>query len=481
VILVGDVETQVVVAGAGPVGLMLAAELRRARVPVVVLERLANPMTESRASMLTTLTAELLAERGFGSLLLEAAPEPRTHFGGLSFDLSGLDSDQAGNWKVPQYRTESALELRARQLGATVLRAHEVTGLVTSRDRVTCVARGPGADVRVQARYLVGCDGAQSAVRRLGGFTSAVTKATRQLLRADVTGIEIRDRRFERLDAGFAAAGTRAGVTRVMVHAPGRHVTDPGFPDVVRLWAEVTGEDISGGHPIWVDGFDNATGLVGEYRRGRVLLAGDAAHWHMPIGGQALNVGLQDAVNLGWKLAATVKGWAHERVLDTYHRERRAVAARVLDYVAAQEMLLLGGAEIEPLRTVLAELIALDPVRGHLARVVTGLDDRYGQGDSPLAGRRVPGVRLRDESGALVTAGLAMGTEPVLVRLTPAAEIQPPIRTIHATPDEAWPGVSTLLIRPDGYIAWAGDDDAELTLAIEQLTGGKEWNVLTRT
>jgi len=478
-----DKQTEVVVVGAGPVGLMLAAELRRARVPVVVVERLASPMTESRASMLTTLTAELLAERGFGSLLLEAAPEPRTHFGGLSFDLSGLDSDQAGNWKVPQYRTESALELRARQLGATVLRAHEMTGLVTSAsaDRVTCVARGPGGDVRVQARYLVGCDGAESAVRRLGGFTSAVTRATRQLLRADVTGIEIRDRRFERLDGGFAAAGTRAGVTRVMVHAPGHEVAEPGFADVVRLWAKVTGEDISGGQPIWVDGFDNATGLVEEYRRGRVLLAGDAAHWHMPIGGQALNVGLQDAVNLGWKLAAVVNGRAHERLLDTYHHERRAIAARVLDYVTAQEMLLLGGLEIEPLRAVLAELIGLDPVRGHLARVVTGLDDRYGQRGSPLAGRRVPGVRLRDESGALVTAGLALGTEPVLVRLTASAEVDLPIRTIHATPDEVRPGVTMLLLRPDGYIAWAGDDDTELTGAIEQLTGGKEWNVLTRT
>jgi 2-polyprenyl-6-methoxyphenol hydroxylase-like FAD-dependent oxidoreductase len=138
----------------------------------------------------------------------------------------------------------------------------------------------------------------------------------------------------------------------------------------------VTGEDISGGTAIWLDSFDNSMGQADSYRRGRVLLAGDAAHWHMPIGGQALNVGLQDAVNLGWKLAGTVHGRAAPGLLDSYHAERHPAAARVLDYVAAQEVLLLGGTEIEPLRAVLAELIGLAEVRDHLARVVSNLDGR---------------------------------------------------------------------------------------------------------
>jgi 2-polyprenyl-6-methoxyphenol hydroxylase-like FAD-dependent oxidoreductase len=269
---------------------------------------------------------------------------------------------------------------RAERLGATLLRAHELTGITDRSDHVVCEVRGPGTDLRIKARYVVGCDGAGSTVRRLHRFSSSVTPATKELLRADVTGVEIRDRRFERLEAGFAVAATRDGVTRVMVHAAGQGITErtgpPEFGEVVRWWEKVTGEDISGGTAIWLDSFDNSMGQADSYRRGRVLLAGDAAHWHMPIGGQALNVGLQDAVNLGWKLAGTVHGRAAPGLLDSYHAERHPAAARVLDYVAAQEVLLLGGTEIEPLRAVLAELIGLAEVRDHLARVVSNLDDR---------------------------------------------------------------------------------------------------------
>jgi 2-polyprenyl-6-methoxyphenol hydroxylase-like FAD-dependent oxidoreductase len=463
---------QVVIVGAGPVGLLLACELRRARVPVVIVERLASPMTESRASQLTSLTAELLHERGFDALLGEAGHEPRAHFGGLGFDLSGLDSEYAGNWKVPQYRTEAVLGERAEELGATLLRAHELTEITELSDHVVCGVQGPGGHLRIQARYVVGCDGARSTVRRLCGFPVSATAATKELLRADVTGLRIRDRRFERLEAGFAVAATRDGITRVMVHAAGQGVTErtgpPEFGEVVRLWEKVTGEDISGGNAIWLDSFDNSMGQADSYRRGRVLLAGDAAHWHMPIGGQALNGGLQDAVNLGWKLAATVNGWAAPGLLDSYHDERHPVAARVLDQVAAQEVLLLGGAEIEPLRAVLSELTGLGQVRAHLARVASNLGDRYGPPGSPLAGRRIANLRLRTESGPLRAAG----TEPVLVRLTPSSDDlgRFTIPTIHAI-DEAGslPGITTILLRPDGYVAWASDSGEDLDQAIGKL------------
>ncbi|GAA0341147.1 FAD-dependent monooxygenase [Actinoallomurus spadix] len=490
----------VVIVGAGPVGLLLACELGRARVPVVIVERLAAPMTESRASQLSTLTAELLHERGFGELLAEAAHEPRAHFGGLGFDLSGLDGDHAGNWKVPQHRTEAVLGRRAEALGVTLLRAHELTGLTELPDHVVCDVRGPGGGVRIEARYVVGCDGARSTVRRLCGFPVTATAATKELLRADVTGVEIRDRRFERLETGFAVAATRDGVTRVMTHAFGQGVAErtgpPEFAEVVRLWEKVTGEDISGGTPVWLDAFDNAQGQADSYRRGRVLLAGDAAHWHLPIGGQALNVGLQDAVNLGWKLAGTINGWASPDLLDTYHAERHPVAARVLDHVAAQEFLLLGGPEIEPLRAVLAELTGLGQVRDHLARVAANLDDRYGPPGSALAGRRVTDLRLRTESGPL----RATGTEPVLVRLTDTPD--DPVRlsdtpddrvrlrdtpdgpgrfavpTIRATAHEGrLPGITALLLRPDGYVAWAGDGEEDLDRALAKLLrveGGKD-------
>jgi 2-polyprenyl-6-methoxyphenol hydroxylase-like FAD-dependent oxidoreductase len=463
---------QVVIVGAGPVGLLLACELSRARVPVVIVERLVSPMTESRASQLSTLTAELLSERGFDELLGEAAHEPRGHFAGFELDLAGLDSEHAGNWKVPQYRTEAILRERAVELGATLLRAHELTEITELSDRVVCGVQGPAGPLRIEARYLVGCDGAHSTVRRLCGFPVSAVAATKELLRADVTGVEIRDRRFERLDAGFAVAATRNGVTRVMVHAAGQGVAEragpPEFGELVRLWEKVTGEDISGGHAIWLDSFDNRRGQAGSYQRGHVLLAGDAAHWHMPIGGQAVNVGLQDAVNLGWKLAGTVNGWAAPGLLGSYHNERHPVAARTLDYVAAQETLLLGGAEIEPLRAVLAELTRLGQVRAHLAEVAGNLGDRYGPPGPQLAGRRLVNVRLRTGSGPL----RVRGTGPVLVRLTPSSDGHGrfAVPTIDAIDEEgSLPGISTLLLRPDGYVAWADDSDEDLDTALGKL------------
>ncbi|MEV6179111.1 FAD-dependent monooxygenase [Streptomyces sp. NPDC052016] len=373
----------VVIAGAGPVGLLLACELRRARVPVVVVERLAGPMTESRAGQLSTRTAELLHERGFDALLAGAAHEPRTHFGGLGFALSAVDSPYWGHWKVPQYRTEAALGARALELGATVLRAHELTEVTERPDHVDCGIQGPEGRVLIRAQYLVGCDGADSTVRRLAGFPVTATAATKELLRADLTGLRIRDRRFERLAGGFAVAATRDGVTRVMVHVFGTGVTErsgpPAFGEVVRAWERVTGEDVSGATPLWLDAFDNARGQADSYRRGRILLAGDAAHWHPPVGGQALNTGLQDAVDLGWKLAETAHGRAAPGLLDTYHDTRHPVAARVLDHVAAQEQLMLGGPEAEPLRAVLSELIGLDRVRAHLTAMASNLDHRFDQ------------------------------------------------------------------------------------------------------
>lgn len=484
-----EAATPVVIVGAGPVGLLLACELGRARVPVVIVERLAAPMTESRASQLSTLTAELLHERGFDALLDEAAHEPRAHYGGLGFDLSGLDSDYAGNWKVPQYRTEAVLGERAEALGVTLLRAHELTEITELPDHVVCGVRGPEGHVRIRAGYVVGCDGARSTVRELCGFPVSAAAPTKELLRADLTGVAIRDRRFERLDTGFAVAATRDGVTRVMMHAAGQGVAErtgpPEFAEVVRLWEKVTGEDISGGTAVWLDSFDNARGQADSYRRGRVLLAGDAAHWHMPIGGQALNVGLQDAVNLGWRLAGTVNGWASPELLDGYHDERHPAAARVLDHVAAQELLLLGGPEIEPLRAVLAELTGLTQVRDHLARVAGNLDDRYGPPAAWPVGRRVANLRLRTESGPL----RATGTEPVLVRLTdPAGRGDAAGRTdstgdlgrfavptIRATADEGrLPGIATLLLRPDGYVAWADDGEEDLDRALGRLLRAEE-------
>lgn len=482
-------ETGVLIAGAGPVGLLLACELRRSGVPVTVVERLASPMTESRASQLSTRTAELLHERSFDTLLDPAANELTTHFGGLPLDLSGLDSDYRGHWKVPQYRTEAVFAERAVELGVQLLRGHDLTGLTEADDHVRATVDTPAGCLAVAARYVVGCDGAESTVRRLAGFGTGQTAATRELLRADVTGIAVADRRFERLPGGFAVAATRGGVTRIMVHAFGQAVTrrsyPPEFAEVARLWKQVTRDDIFAGTAIWVDAFGNGMGQARTYRQGRILLAGDSAHWHLPIGGQALNVGLQDAVNLGWKLAWTVCGLVPPGVLDSYQRERHPAAKRVLDYVAAQEFLLLGGPGADELRALLAELIGLGPVRDHLASAAAGLDDypAGGTGDA-LTGRRLPWRRLRTPAG-LVTATelLAGGTQGALLRVPHPARTRTSaairlddgrrLRTVWAVPEPA--GVlgeaTTVLLRPDGYVAWAGDEEDDLRAAIQRWYG----------
>ena len=349
--------TEVLVVGAGPVGLLLAGDLAAAGMAVLVADRLPEPMAESRASQLSTRTAELLAERGLEGLLAEATPEPAGHFAGLSFPLTSVGGPWAGNWKVPQFRTEAALTARATALGVRILRPYELVGL--SGDGVARF-RG-GAEVR--ADWVVGCDGVAGAVRGLAGFAVDRVPPTRELLRADVVGIEVPTRRFERTGRGLAVAMTRDGVTRVMVHQLGRppapRTGPPAFAELVGQWRAVTGDDLSAGTAIWLDAFDNERGLVTDYRRGRVLLAGDAAHWHLPIGGQALNVGLQDAAALGAALPAGR--------LDDYATQRRRAAA-VIGAVTAQEELLLGGPPVDPLRAVLADLVRLPAAAGTLAR-----------------------------------------------------------------------------------------------------------------
>ncbi|MEU9520331.1 SDR family oxidoreductase [Streptomyces sp. NPDC048224] len=478
-------DTQVVVVGAGPVGLMLAGELRLGGVEVTVLERLATPTTESRASTLHARTMEILRQRGLldgpGGFADPLPPrEPRGHFGGLPLDLT-LPSSHPGQWKVPQVRTEAILGAWADRLGARVLRGHHVVSVEQDAGRVRVVAEHAGRRTTFTARYAVGCDGERSAVRRLAGIGFPGTDAERELLRADVDGIEIPDRRFQRLPNGLAIAARRGdGVTRVMVHrfgTPPRGAGEPDFADVVTAWRDVTGEDVSGGTPLWVNSFGDASRQAEHYRRGRILLAGDAAHQQMPIGGQALNLGLQDAVNLGWKLAATVSGRAPEGLLDTYHEERHAVGRRVLSTIRAQARLLLGGPEVEALRSVIGELIPYEPVRTHLAGLISGLDIRYGSDEEPgPVGARLPGLppgahgaapaALRRARGLLLVAEGAAETGESLVRA--ARPWAGAVDTATAAPAGDGPlrDAAAVLVRPDGHVAWAGDAPDGLATAL---------------
>jgi len=481
-------QAEVIVVGAGPVGLMLAGELRLGGVDVVVADRLREPMGESRASQLNARTMELFDQRGLLSRLDPPQQETRGHFGGMSFSVAEVASPHAGFWKLPQYRTEAMLQSWIIDLGVPLLRGHELRALDMRADGVDAVLDTGSGSLRLSGDYLVGCDGEDSTVRRLAGFTGRDKPADRELLRADVVDIEIPDRRFERHERGLAIAATRAGVTRVMMHEFGHSAADrtapPAFPEVVETWAKITGEDIGAGLPVWVDAFDDATRLVSEYRRDRVFLAGDAAHRMMPIGGQAINVGLQDAVNLGWKLAGAMRGWAPPGLLDSYHAERRPVAERMVGLVEAQTLLQLGDSRVDAVRTVFAELLELDPVRAHLVALLSGLDVRYDVelAGHPLPGNRMPEVELRNGSVPDRTTAFLHPAAGVLFDFGDVPELHAVaekwagrVRAVRVSP-EASPGFAAALVRPDGHVAWADGTTAELHEALSRWFGAPDKN-----
>ncbi|MFF5337822.1 FAD-dependent oxidoreductase [Streptomyces sp. NPDC013181] len=478
--------TEVVVAGAGPVGLMLAAELARGGADVVVVERRKAPSTESRASTLHARTMEILDARELLPDVGTPPNEPRGHFGGLPLDLT-LPGPHPGQWKVPQTRTEAVLEEWALSLGVDIRCGHELVAAGEVGDHVEAEAVGRDGVLRLRARYLVACDGEESTVRRLTGAAFPGHDAVRELLRADVEGIDVPDRRFQRLENGLAVAWrNERGITRVMAHEFGStarpRTTAPSFEEVATVWKRVTGEDISGGTPLWVNSFGDASRQLASYRHGRILFAGDAAHRQMPIGGQALNLGLQDAFNLGWKLALTARGKAPDSLLDTYHEERHAVGRRVLANIEAQAMLLLGGPEAEPLRGLLGELVALDDVRTHLAGMISGLDVRYPvpgpPRPHPLLGARLPHTVVRTGGRALGTAELLRPRGGLLLDLGGTGVRLPGgwadrVRAVSGNPEPGSPvgEAGALLVRPDGHVAWAGRTADGLTEALERWFG----------
>jgi oxygenase len=483
-------ETDVLVVGAGPVGLLLAGELRLGGARVTVVDRLPAPTDQSRASQLNARTAELLDQRGVLERLGELGHERRGHFAGLPLDVGDVPSAHAGLWKIPQPRTEAALEAWCTDLGARLLRGHELRGLDAGPDRVDAEVEAGGRAVPFRARYVVGCDGEASTVRRLGGFDFPGRDATRELVRADVAGISIPDRRFNRLPGGLAIASRAGDVTRVMYHEFGRRTGPPaGPPDFVEVtaaWARITGEDIGHGRPVWIDAFGDASRQASQYRRGRLLVAGDAAHQQLPVGGQALNVGLQDAANLGWKLAAQVAGWAPAGLLDTYHAERHPAGARVQSVVDAQAQLLLGGHETGALRSVLGELLDLGAARRHLAELLSGTDVRYdvGANGHPLVGARIPHwelatsarrctttALLRQGRGYLLSlaGGAGSGRRPVAV----ARRWAPRVHVIRARPARSVEA-GAVLVRPDGHVVWVDGGDAALGAALRRWFGTPE-------
>lgn len=469
-------QPDVVIVGAGPVGLLLAVELRLGGARVLVLESLPEPSTDSRASTLNARTMELFDQRGLLTDFGDAPVDVRGHVAGIPLDLGVTGSRYAGQWKVLQHRTEQLLARRAVQAGAVIRRGVRLTGLTVldagaPDERVHLVASGPAGSESIVCRFLVGCDGQDSTVRALAGFPMSRIPATRRLFRADIEGLDIPDRRFERFPGGVAIAARRPdGMTRVMMcdfEVEPDALTEVSFDQVCDSWKRITGEDLTGGIPRWLNAFDDSVGHADTYRLGPILLAGDAAHIQLPVGGQALNLGLQDATNLGWKLAAAVTGRAPAALLESYSTERQAAGGYTIANIRAQATLLFGGDEVEGMRGVLAELSRLPAVHAWLAGVISGTGIRYppGAGDHPSVGSRLPVIDLMTASGTVTSAESLRSGRGLLLILDSNVQLARTVADYGAAvvvtvgrpvrPVNEVAGLRALLVRPDGHIAWA--------------------------
>ncbi|TDC69624.1 rifampin monooxygenase [Actinomadura sp. GC306] len=467
----------VIIAGGGPTGAVLAAELRLHDVRVLVLEKETEPVPFSRIVGLHIRSLELMDMRG---LLERILPHGRRRpaagfFAAINKPApAGLDSAHAYLLGIPQRVLVRLLEEHAIERGAQVRHGCAVAGFVQDDEGVT-VELDDGE--RLRSRYLVGCDGARSTVRKLLGVGFPGEPARNETLMGEMeVGVS-----QEEIAARVAqAGGTRSrfwlrpfgeGVYSVVVPAEG--VGDRGRPptleDFRRRLRAVAGTDFGVHSPRWMSRFGDATRLAERYRAGRVLLAGDAAHIHPPIGGQGLNLGVQDAFNLGWKLAAQVRGWAPEALLDTYEAERRPVAADVLDNTRAQTELTSAEPGPQAVRRLLTELMDFDVVNRHLTEKITAIGVRYDFGDGPdLLGRRLRDIELR--RGSLY--GLLHRGRGLLLdrtgRLTAGVWSD---RVDHLADPSAALDVPCVLLRPDGHVAWIGDDQRDLDVHLARWFG----------
>jgi bifunctional hydroxylase/dehydrase len=478
-------DADVLVVGAGPTGLMVAGELRLAGVTVITLDRLAEPMRQSRALGFSARAVEEFGQRGLLSTFGALEAIPLGHFGGIPLDYRIVAGGHFGPRGFPQSRTEAILAEWATGLGADLRRSHEVTGLDADDQGVTAEVTTPAGVTRLRARYLVGCDGARSSIRQLSGIPFRGTDATMEMQLADVTGVRIPLRPSgQRGEAGVVLVlPSGPDVTRVVVFERGAGVRvtpePPAFPDVAAAFERVTGEDIHAATPIWTSSFTDASRQAASYRTGRVFLAGDAAHVHLPIGAQGISAGVGDAVNLGWKLAAAISGHAPADLLDTYQSERYPVGAGIIANTLVQRYLYLGGPEMQGLRDIFNELIKIDAVQRYLVGAVTGLGTSYDMGHDPddgdhaLVGRRLADQELIVGDAKTTTHHLLHRGHAILLDLHDSADLRQRAAAWADRVDiitAACHGPATLpaglLVRPDGYVAWGRSDGS-----VQGLTG----------
>lgn len=488
--------THVMVVGAGPTGLILACELRRAGVSVELIDRADRRGMQSRAAALHPRTMEVLDQRGMVEEFLSAGrPILVSHFAGIPVDWSTLPTRYPYLFGIPQAVTEHILERFAEQLGVHVQWSTEAVGLDQDRDGVSITLRSPDGPTDKRVDYVVGCDGARSAVRRLAGISFDGTDGRLVTLLGDV---EIEDAQAHWLMCERHAAGTvsvmplgaLSGQTwwRVMVteYKGARSTSEPMTLDRLRECAiRVAGTDLGMRTPHWLSSFTDAHRQASRYRSGRVLLVGDAAHIHPPMGAQGMNLGIQDAVNLGWKLASVAHGQASDLLLDSYHDERYAVAAGVLSNTQAQSALLEPGDNVTAMRAPLESLLRIEQANEKLAAAMSGLDVCYAA-DAPhlLTGRRVPDAEIITATGHRNVFSLLHSQRAVFLDfdMSPerAAVVPNTVDYVAARktvrqwrlPAVGWVKVpAALLIRPDGYVAWVSSDSPAhgLSEALAQL------------
>jgi 2-polyprenyl-6-methoxyphenol hydroxylase-like FAD-dependent oxidoreductase len=479
----------VVIVGAGPTGLMLAAELRLGGVRPLVLERKSERRDTPKAGGLGGQVLELLRYRGLLDRFVNACtgpmPEPRFPFGGVHLDLTGLQDGPMHALPLPQAKLEQVLDERVAELGVEVRRGHEVTGVSQDDDAATVDVQGPSGVYHLTARYVVGADGARSPVREWAGigFPGTAYPEVNRLAQVTVPDSAVIHGNG---DLEFPGLGTiAAGFTRTgrglmgLAASPGNQVVSlyttedelTEYDDDVPMALEEVQDSVERvlglrppvHTPLRLSRFTFKARQAERYRKGRIMIAGDAAH-QFPATGVAINAGMLDAVNLAWKLAAVLGGRAPEGLLDTYHDERHLAGARTLLHTQAQVALRRGHDDAaDALRTVFQELLADEPALRRMGALLAGADIRYpvpGADRHPLTGAFSPDLPLRTAAGATSVAELMHAARPVLLDLAGRSDLVEAAgkwadRVDVVTAESDGRPADALLIRPDAHIAWA--------------------------
>ncbi|MDQ4089096.1 MAG: FAD-dependent monooxygenase [Actinomycetota bacterium] len=479
-------EHAVVIAGGGPTGLMLAGELALAGVDVVIVERRSSQDVDgSRAGGLHSRTIEVLDQRGIAERFVSAGQaHPSVGYALISLDISDFPTRHNYVLALWQSRFEPILAGWVDELGVPVLRGCEVVALAQD---------DAGVDVRLsddtslRAQYVVGCDGGRSLIRKAAGIDFAGLEPSTSWVIAEVEMDEAPEIGMRRRGGiGPVNPVEGGGTYRVLIERPVEHAAEATLTDLREALVAEYGTDFALRRANWISRFTDMARQAASYRHGRVLLAGDAAHVHPPHGGQGLNTGVQDAVNLGWKLAQVVNKTSPESLLDTYHAERHPVGARVLHNTMAQVALSTPDDRHQALRDTMAELLGMDEPRKQIAAMISGLDIHYDLGEGhPLVGRRMPDLDVRTADGATHVFTLLHDARPVLLNFGEPGgfDISPwgdRVRMVDAEHDGPWElpvlgqvaAPTAVLVRPDGHVAWAGElTDSELPRALASWFG----------